>query len=93
MTVAIQDGTGEWVRRRVGAPVILVLRWIGVALSVCLMIVAVPLFIMPIPLGIPLFIVALILLAASSKSAHGRITRGLRRHPRIWRRVKGAFGE
>ncbi|TRO86201.1 hypothetical protein FKB34_16150 [Glycocaulis profundi] len=93
MTLAMHDTAPAWTKTRFGAALVLVLRLGVIGAALCLMIISIPLFLMPIPLGIPLFIVSLIMLAAASKTAHGHITRKLRRHPAIWRRVKGAFGE
>ncbi len=70
-----------------------VLRMVGVALGLALMVLSLPLAITPIPLGIPLFIVGVLLLAGSSPTAHRIVTGYLKRHPGLWHRVKRVFGE
>lgn len=69
------------------------LRAIGAAAGLAFVAVGVPLTPLPIPLGIPFIILGLILIAASSKTAHRVITRALKRVPWLWRRVRFAFGE
>lgn len=91
--MVMNEAMNEFSRTRVGGVIILVLRAIGVALGLFLMAVSIPLFFLPIPLGIPLFIFAAVLLAASSRTAHNLITGFLKRHPRVWARVKRIFGE
>lgn len=91
--VVMNDAMNEFSRTPIGGVVVLVLRAIGVALGLFLMAVAIPLFFLPIPLGIPLFLFAAVLLAASSRTAHKLITGFLKRHPRVWARVRRIFGE
>ena len=78
-----------------GSVVATVLRMIGIALGLALMILAFPIALITpiIPVGITLFVFGALMLAGSSKTAHRIITGFLRRHPGIWNRVKGAFGE
>ena len=68
-----------------------VVRAVGVALGLFLLVVSIPFAVTPIPLGLPLFIASLVLLAATSKTAHRLITRYLRRHPGLWDRVSHIF--
>ena len=91
--MAMNDTAPAWTKTRFGGAFVLMLRTAGVILAVALMIVAVPLFLMPIPLGLPLFALACVLLALSSKRAHAMITGGLKRHPKIWARVRPLFRE
>ncbi|GGG98422.1 hypothetical protein GCM10007420_12780 [Glycocaulis albus] len=91
--MVMNDAVNEFSKSRIGGAIVLVLRAIGVALGLFLMAVAIPLFFLPIPLGIPLFILAALLLAASSRTAHGVVTGVLRRFPPVWNRVKRMFGE
>jgi len=80
-------------RNPIGGVIATVLRMIGVALGLALMVIALPLAVTPIPLGVPLFIFGAILLAGSSPTAHRIITGFLKRHPGLWNRVKRVFGE
>jgi hypothetical protein len=80
-------------RNPIGGVLVTVLRMVGVALGLALMVLSLPLAITPIPLGIPLFILGVLLLAGSSPTAHRIVTGYLKRHPGIWRRVKRMFGE
>lgn len=89
----MNDAMNEFSRTPFSGVIVLVLRAIGVALGLFLMAVAIPLFFLPIPLGIPLFLFAAVLLAASSRTAHNLITGFLKRHPRVWARVRRIFGE
>ena len=76
----------------IGSAIVTVIRMIGAAIGLALVIISIPFAITPIPLGLPLFIIGVLLLAGSSKTAHRRITNFLKRHPAIWNRVKGLFG-
>lgn len=86
----------ETLRRMNGNPIgnaiATVIRMIGAAIGLALIIIAIPFAITPIPLGLPLFLIGILLLAGSSKTAHRHITNFLKRHPAIWERVKGLFG-
>lgn len=87
----MNEGTNGWGRNGVTNIVQAVFRAIGVALALFMLAISIPLFFLPIPLGLPLAILALILLAATSKTAHRAITNWLRRHPGVWERVKHFF--
>ena len=76
----------------IGSVIVTVIRMIGAAIGLALVIISIPFAITPIPLGLPLFIIGVLLLAGSSKTAHRHITNFLKRHPVIWNRVKGLFG-
>lgn len=89
--VAMDDQSNGWGKSGVGQIVQAVLRAIGLVLGLFLLAIAIPLFFLPIPLGLPLGIIALILLAATSKTAHRAITGFLRRHPKVWEKVKHLF--
>lgn len=89
--MAMNDQFNGWGRNSVAGLVQAVLRAIGVALGLFMLAIAIPLFFLPIPLGLPLAILALILLAATSKTAHRAITGWLRGHPKVWERVKHLF--
>lgn len=73
--------------------IVLLIRAIGVAVGLFLLVISIPLAVTPIPLGIPLFAVSLLILAGTSKTAHTFITKQLKRYPALWRRVRGFFGE
>ena len=73
--------------------IVLLIRAVGVAVGLFLLVISIPLAVTPIPLGIPLFAVSLLILAGTSKTAHGFITGILKRYPALWRRVRGFFGE
>ncbi|MCC5995945.1 MAG: hypothetical protein JJU18_06195 [Oceanicaulis sp.] len=87
----MNEETNGWGRYGVAHIVQAVLRAIGVALGLFMLAISIPLFFLPIPLGLPLAVFALILLAATSKTAHRAITGWLRRHPAVWERVKHFF--
>lgn len=73
----------------------MLVRAVGVALGIFMMAIA-PLLALAtpiLPVGLPVFILGLLLVAATSKTAHRIITNYLRRHPGLWNRVKRAFGE
>lgn len=89
--MAMNDHLNGWGRNSVAGLVQAVLRAIGVALGLFMLAISIPLFFLPIPLGLPLAILSLILLAATSKTAHRAITGWLRRHPKVWERVKHLF--
>lgn len=91
--MAMNDTAPAWTKTRFGGAFVLMLRTGGVIVSVALFIVGIPLFLMPIPLGLPVFAVAFVLLALSSKRAHAMITGQLRRHPRVWKRLRPLFRE
>jgi len=78
-----------------GSVVATVLRMIGIALGLALMVISIPLALITpfIPIGLPLFIFGAIMLAGSSSTGHRIITGFLKRHPGIWHRVKSVFGE
>jgi len=78
-----------------GSVVATVLRMIGIALGLALMVISLPLALITpfIPVGLPLFILGALMLAGSSARGHRIITGFLKRHPGIWNRVKRVFGE
>lgn len=81
----------RWSNPLAGVLLVLV-RGIGAVVGLFLLVISIPLTISPIPLGLPLFLLSLILLAATSRRAHRLITGYLKRHPRLWARVKHVFG-
>lgn len=89
--MALNEPTSGWGRRQMASIIQAVLRAIGVALGLFLIVIAIPFAVTPIPLGIPLLILGLLLLAGTSKAAHKLITDFLKRHPGIWNRVKHVF--
>lgn len=78
-----------------GSVIATVLRMIGIALGLALMVISIPLAVITpfIPIGLPLFILGALMLAGSSATGHRIITGFLKRHPGIWQRVKSVFGE
>jgi hypothetical protein len=89
--VALNEPTNGWGRKQMNTVIQAVLRAIGVALGLFLIVIAIPFAVTPIPLGLPMLIVGLLLLAGTSKTAHTQITNFLKRHPGIWNRVKHIF--
>ena len=88
----MNDHLNGWGKNGVGQIIQAVLRAVGVALGLFMLAIAIPLFFFCLfPLGLPLAILALILLAATSKTAHRAITGWLRRHPKVWDKVKHLF--
>ena len=87
----MNEPTHGWGRKQMVGVLHAVLRAIGLVLGIFLVVIALPLFFLPIPLGIPLAALGLILIAATSKTAHNAITGYLKRHPGIWERVKHLF--
>lgn len=81
-----------WSTHPLGGAILVIVRGLGAVLGLFLLVISIPLTISPIPLGLPLMIVSLILLAATSRRAHLLITGYLKRHPRLWERVKHVFG-
>lgn len=89
--MAMNEPAHGWGRKKVTGLVHAIVRAIGVALGLFLIAIAIPLFFLPIPLGIPLAALGLLMIAATSKTAHTAITDFLKRHPEIWERVKHIF--
>lgn len=89
--MALNEPTSGWGRRQMANIIQAVLRAIGVALGLFLIVIAIPFAVTPIPLGIPLLILGLLILAGTSKTAHKLITDFLKRHPGLWNRVKHVF--
>lgn len=89
----MNDALNNMSKTPFGSVIATVLRMVGIALGLALMIIAIPLAVTPIPLGVPLFIIGTLMLAGSSPRAHRMITGYLKRHPGFWNRVKRAFGE
>lgn len=89
----MNDALNNMSKTPLGSVIATVLRMVGIALGLALMIIAIPLAVTPIPLGVPLFIIGTLMLAGSSPRAHRMITGYLKRHPGFWNRVKRAFGE
>lgn len=89
--MAMNEPANGWGRKQMNTVIQAVLRAIGVALGIFLIVIAIPFAVTPIPLGLPLLIIGLLMLAATSKTAHTFITNWLKRHPGVWNRVKHIF--
>mgnify|MGYP006280475259 FL=1 len=89
--MAMNEPAGGWGRKQMNGVIQAVLRAIGVALGLFMVVIAIPFAVTPIPLGLPLLILGLLLLAGTSKTAHTLITNFLKRHPGLWERVKHIF--
>lgn len=87
----MNEPLGGWGRKQMNGVLQNVLRAIGIVLGIFLLVIAVPLFFLPIPLGLPLGTLGLLLIAGTSKTAHTTITNFLKRHPRIWDKVRHVF--
>lgn len=89
--MAINEPSSGWGRKQMNGVIQAVIRAVGVALGLFLVVIAIPFAVTPIPLGLPLLILGLLILAGTSKTAHTLITNFLKRHPGIWERVKHVF--
>lgn len=89
--MAMNEPANGWGRKQMNGVFQAVIRAIGVALGLFLVVIAIPFALTPIPLGLPLLILGLLMLAATSKTAHTFITGWLKRHPGVWERVKHIF--
>ncbi|PIW29478.1 MAG: hypothetical protein COW29_06275 [Rhodobacterales bacterium CG15_BIG_FIL_POST_REV_8_21_14_020_59_13] len=89
----MNDALNNMSKTPLGSALATVLRMVGIALGLALMVIAIPLAVTPIPLGVPLFIIGTLMLAGSSPRAHSMITGYLKRHPGFWRRIKHFFGD
>ena len=89
--MAMNEPTHGWGRKQMLNVLQAVLRAIGLVLGIFLVLIAIPFFFLPVPLGIPLAAFGLLLIAATSRTAHDAITGYLQRHPEIWKRVKHIF--
>ena len=87
----MNEPASGWGRKQMNGVIQAVIRAIGVALGLFLVVIAIPFAVTPIPLGLPLLILGLLLLAGTSKTAHRIITDFLKRHPGLWDRVKHIF--
>jgi len=90
----MNDPINGWARNGVNGVngvVQAVVRAVLVAIALFFMAIAIPLFFLPFPLGLPLFLVSLLMLAATSKTAHLFITDMLKRHPFVWSKVRHVF--
>ena len=87
----MNEPAGGWGRKQMNGVIQAVIRAIGVALGLFMVVIAIPFAVTPIPLGLPLLILGLLLLAGTSKTAHRIITDFLKRHPGLWDRVKHVF--
>ncbi|MCR9128726.1 MAG: hypothetical protein NXI12_04330 [Alphaproteobacteria bacterium] len=89
--MAINEPSSGWGRKQMNGVIQAVIRAVGVALGLFLIVIAIPFAVTPIPLGLPLLILGLLILAGTSKTAHTLITNFLKRHPGLWNRVKHIF--
>jgi hypothetical protein len=87
----MNEPAGGWGRKQMNGVIQAVIRAIGVALGLFMIVIAIPFAVTPIPLGLPLLILGLLILAGTSKTAHTLITNFLKRHPGLWDRVKHIF--
>jgi len=83
----MNDALNNMSKTPLGSALATVLRMVGIALGLALMVIAIPLAVTPIPLGVPLFIIGTLMLAGSSPRAHSMITGYLKRH------IKHFFGD
>ena len=87
----MNEPANGWGRKQMNGVIQAVIRAIGVALGLFMVVIAIPFAVTPIPLGLPLLVLGLLLLAGTSKTAHRIITDFLKRHPGLWERVKHVF--